>query len=106
MQIVRYVRTIAGQDDHVGSPVLGYTLIWNGTGYEPAAVPAGPQGPTGPQGLTGPTGSTGPAGQSVTAVTASGLAAGSSPTATYNTGTGALALGIPAGVTGPRPRSR
>jgi len=43
---------------------------------------------------------TGAAGQSVTSVSVSAVAAGGSPTSSYNTGTGALALGIVTGNTG------
>jgi len=48
----------------------------------------------------GDTGATGAAGQDVTSVTVSAVSPGGSPTATYNSGTGALALGIVTGDTG------
>jgi len=48
----------------------------------------------------GDTGSTGAAGQDVTSVTVSAVSPGGSPTASYNSGTGALALGIVTGDTG------
>ena len=78
-------------------------------GPQGATGPTGPQGPQGttgstgsqgPQGDTGPQGVTGAAGQSVTSVTVSEVSAGGSPTVSYNSGTGALALGIVTGDTG------
>ena len=67
----------------------------------PASTVAGPQGPAGPAStVAGPQGPTGAAGQSVTSVTTSAVAAGGAPTSSYNSGTGALALGLPTGATG------
>ena len=60
----------------------------------------GASGSNGSNGSDGSDGSDGAAGQSVTSVSVSAVAAGGTPTSSYNTGTGALALGIVTGNTG------
>ena len=63
-------------------------------------IPTGATGASGSNGSNGSDGSDGAAGQSVTSVSVSAVAAGGTPTSSYNTGTGALALGIVTGNTG------
>jgi hypothetical protein len=86
-----------------GIPVgaTGATGPTGPTGATGAQGIQGVAGPTGPTGNTGPTGATGPAG-TIDSATASGLAAGATPTITLGGTASArtMAFGIPAGATG------
>ncbi|WP_216689007.1 hypothetical protein [Hymenobacter siberiensis] len=100
---VEYAGTTSAAQFNFGIPA-GATGATGTTGTTGATGPIGPQGTTGLQGATGSTGATGTTGAAatVTAGTASPLAAGATPTVT-NAGTSSAAqfnFGIPAGATG------
>lgn len=85
--------TVIPQQD----PSTGVLYVTGPRGADGAAGATGPQGPQGP---TGPTGASG----TIASATATGLAAGASPTVTLGGTPSArtMAFGIPAGATGPQ----